>query len=637
MAAALRWSAALLSLLPCVAGAQLLTLTNDEYGENLIPIGYPIPQPIESLSAIDGFRSEAALRARLADLALTHADISEQRVGTSRDGRAITAWRLGTSSALTPEGSTKPAALISGTIHAREWASPEVVVGLIERFAERADDGGVYRYLLDHLRLVVVPVLNPDGFAHTQRHAARTLQTEFPSDPQPAQQSANPPEYRNYPRDGRLRRKNLRDVDADTCPAVNADCMNGVDLNRNHTPFFGSGNQNSPDSRSLLHRGPQAESEPETTALYAAADLAPRSRLRFYVDVHSYGRVLFGVDTGNVRRDRITRELAPLMSAQTGAANRYPYDATAPGVGIGSTDEHFGNLQQIPAYTLEIEPRSGGTEYGGFGYHHDGFILPASQIGRVRIELADALVAGLYRMSGPPALVAAEIRRVDTGALVWRARWRVDGGSRRLQLERGESLIANVDYRLWLGFDKPMRRRDANGNAVALVGQSVAIAPAIAFEGTDASGASFRSDLGTTAQGWRATGNGAPDGRLRYADDAYAMDFRLAENAPLVGARSARLRVEARDMSGLALDADPATVTDWSAGWFGYEDAQGRGDTDSGGPDLNLQIVGADTIPPSGGGGGSLGGAASILALLMTMLRSASARTMRHPSSNRSV
>src|SRR5690606_16589411 len=162
-----------------------LMLTEDQLGENLVPLGYPVPQPRNTPEPADGFRSYAALRARLAALEQGSVDFRSVQIGSSREQRSISAWILGDADDTTPAGRPESAALVNGTIHAREWASPEVVTGLIERFAERADDGGLYRYLLDHVNLIVVPVLNVDGFLHTQRTPALTLESEA-GDPVPA-------------------------------------------------------------------------------------------------------------------------------------------------------------------------------------------------------------------------------------------------------------------------------------------------------------------------------------------------------------------------------------------------------------------------------------------------------------------
>ena len=107
---------------------------------------------------------------------------------------------------------------------------------------------------------------------------------------------------------------------------------------------------------SLVYRGPSASSEPEILALQAAADLAPDDRLRFYTDVHSYSQVYFTPRTGNARRDEITRQLATAMRAVTGFKYRYSPDDVDDG-GIGTTADYFAYTYDIPAWTLETEPR----------------------------------------------------------------------------------------------------------------------------------------------------------------------------------------------------------------------------------------------------------------------------------------
>ena len=50
--------------------------------------------------------------------------------------------------------------------------------------------------------------------------------------------------------------------------------------------------------------------------------------------------------------------------------------------------------------TWEIEPgEDGGAEYGGFRNNgHDGFILPESEIRRVRENLAETMLVAAYHM-----------------------------------------------------------------------------------------------------------------------------------------------------------------------------------------------------------------------------------------------
>ncbi|MDP3859522.1 MAG: M14 family zinc carboxypeptidase [Stagnimonas sp.] len=596
--------------LPLVAAqAAELRFTQNTSAATSIALGYPVPLPVDSQTPVDGFRGYAALEARLQDLALGSDYLSRQSLGNSFRGRAIPIYLASDDDALTAEGFPEPAALLNGGIHAREWASPEVVTGIVERLSDKASTPGLERYLLENLKLLVIPVLNVDGFLQTQRYPDRSLQTEFAGDPQ----------NENYPRDGRMQRKNMRDKDELLCAADDPGCavrdgMAGVDLNRNNTPFRASSTQSSGNPASLVYHGTAAASEPEVQALQAAAALGPAARLRMYIDFHSFSRIYFGADTGNARRDALQRSLATAMRAVNG--NAYGYDPTPPGVGIGSTDEHFAYTHQIPAYTLEIEPGpNGSSQYGGFGYSHDGFVLPASEIARVRGELADATLLGLYRQAGPPSLRAVEIRERDSGTPVFEARWQQsDAGHRQLLVTTRAPLRAEVDYRLWLAFNKPMRARDGGGAVANYRGQSVALAPSIRVEGLDRAGASFSQTLSAPVTGWRSS-VGAVPAALHYGDDAYLTEFRLPTATPLAGARRINLRLDVADLSGQRLDADPASAVDWSGGaWSGYQGSDGSAG-DVGGEDRSLRLVddgsplfgaGADSGPSGGGGAPSL-------------------------------
>src|SRR5690606_8335464 len=106
-----------------------------------------------------------------------------------------------------------------------------------------------------------------------------------------------------------------------------------------------------------------------------------------------------------------------------------------------------------------------------------------------------------------------------------------------------------------------------------------------------------------------------PDGFLNYRDDAYAVEFTLPDDLPAT-ATAAVLVIDADDLAGQKLDADPASAVDWQGGtWSGYQETN---------PDCTLRVwvgaVGAaphtlecaaldDTPPPpppppaSGGGG----------------------------------
>ena len=588
-------------LLAGVASAEVITYTHvDTTCQRCLALGYPVPTPVASQSAVNGFREYASLLAGLQVRATAAAHLREQVIGQTVDGRDIHAFVIGDADTTMAEGLIpEPATLQNGGIHAREWASPEVVAGVIERIDDNAGDGGLHDYLIENLTAVLIPVLNVDGFLQTQRFPNRALESENAGDP-----TAQDPDY---PRDGRMRRKNL--LNADEQLEVNGDGMFGVDLNRNNPPRWAnrSGTRSSPNPRSIVHHGSGPASEPEIRTLQSAAALGPANRRRLYIDTHSFSRVYFAAYTGNGRRDRNQDRLGAVIDDV--GSQRYTYLPSGPGSEIGSTDEYFAYTFQVPSFTLEIEPGpNGASEYGGFGVSHDGFVLPDSEIARVRGELADAAVLAYYHQSGPPALLRAEITGPGAGT-VFRGDWSAASATRRdFTATRAAALQNDTSYRLLLQFSKPMRVRDAIGASVTnYPGQSVALAPSIRLTGRYADGSELDHDLGAGAEGWLGDANG----KRRYTDDAYEISFSVPASVPLQGLERLELTVTVQDFAGLSLDSLPDTVVDWvNGGWQGYENSSGLDGGDSGGADRSMRLIddGSPLRPGStgsGGGGGS--------------------------------
>ncbi len=548
-----------------------------------IGLGYPVPTPEDLALPFDGFRSYLSLFARHQDLQLTTPWVHGEVVGETNSEREIWAYRMGDADGLTVEGLPEPAMMTQGGIHAREWQSPEVVTGVMELLAESADDNHLYRYLLDNANVVLVPVLNVDGFMQTQRFPE---QSYLGSD-------ANSPE--GAPRDGRMRRKNMLSVDE--VFTTSQDHLQGVDLNRNNPPWWATNPQRSSSSvNSLVHHGVGAHSEPETQAMVAASTLGPQDRLRMYTDVHSFSQVYFSSYTENARRNAIQDQLlADLRSHYEGfPANKTYFDVrdNDPSGGIGATDEYFAHTFQIPSWTLEIEPSGGshpnlpgcGADYGGFAENcHDGFVLPESEIRRVREELAQNFAIGYYHQAGPPSLIQARVIDQATGAVVLDYEWDViNEGQRELAKNVFQPLQSERDYSLWLAFDKPMRWRDDNANVVPLPGQpSSQVNVAIEHNGPNGALSS-----GSGAAIWQAAKDSVT-GYRRYQDDALLRPLRFAASE-ISAATQATLSVTTQDLVGQSLDADPSSPVDWVDGhWVGYQGTDGS-DGDAGGTDQSI-------------------------------------------------
>ena len=598
----------LLALAVCVGSgvgqARQLEYTESGTASDEFALGYPVPIPVASSAPVDGFRTYASLDAQLQGLAVANPNILARVIGQTLEGRDIIGYQLSDAdNRVIANDSNEAAILFNGGIHAREWASPEVTAAVIERLHAETGQGGVADYLLDNVNLLVIPVLNVDGFVHTQRTPARVLESTFTQE--------DPPN--RWPRDGRMRRKNKAGVDDDL--ATESDGLFGIDLNRNSNPFWARSSGSSGAPQSIVYHGTAAASEPEIQALQAAAALGPESALSFYVDIHSFSRVLFGSNTGNARRDAVASRLAANIGAVGGG---YGYDPTPANVGIGTTEEYFSYTYQIPAYTLEIEPGpNGGRDYGGNGVSHDGFILPDSEIARVRDALSAALLLGAYVQSAPPRIVSLQLE-LETGGAVFSGVWQASATGRSLQASRNAALQAGQRYVVEVQFDRPMRVRDTAGNVVQYRGQSAALTPTLRLQGLDAMGSAFDLPIVPVTASWQQSGN-------RYADDTWVAVFDAPNASVLTAPQRLALAVDAQDLSARRLDANPATVAAWrNGGWQGLEDGNGA-QRDRGGPDRTMRLVddggplfagGAGNSVSSGGSSGALGFPA-LLALMV--------------------
>jgi hypothetical protein len=568
-----------------VAGASAQTLVDWTEAPGPLGLGYPVPIPVDTPLPFDGFRTYAGLHARHQELELDNDWIVSEVVGQTRKGRDIRLYRLGDSTNLDVEGRIRPVIFINGGIHAREWQSPEVTTGLMELLAQGHDDGHWLTYLIENVSFFVIPVLNIDGFLQTQRY------------PRSNWIGADPTNAQFWPRDGRMRRKNLFNADEDL--GSTGDHLFGVDLNRNNGPFW-PGPPTNRDPRNLLYSGIDETSESETQALKAAADRVPAGALRFYADMHSFGRVMFSVNTGNARRSRNQSNvlrMARLHHSALPGAKLYSEVLEAPGLGIGTTSEYFAYRFQVPSITWELEPGAGGTEYGGFGTNgHDGFILPESQVRRVRENMAQSIVAVGYHMAGPPHLMRVQVVAASGSDLIIDQQWRLEGQDARvLQHRQLRGLEPGREYAIQATFNKPMRWRDADGAIVPFPGQpaqnlDVVVGLTLAQQelALETSPIEWLRDPPTRGQA----------GRSRYRDDAFKMRFSIVDSIAnrvllqqaLDAGSGMILTVSVRDMTGRLLDADPSTATGFaSGGWSGYETASGQAG-DVGGTDTSQSL-----------------------------------------------
>jgi len=264
----------------------------------------------------------AHLRA-LADLAPDR--VSSQVIGSSLEARPIWALRIGAR-----DDAGTVAMLIDGTQHAREWIATAVTTCVADRLVRDYDRDPAIHAFVDHTRLWVIPVVNPDGYQHT-----------WSTD--------------------RYWRKNRRD-------------RSGVDLNRNYAVGFG-GPGSSGNKRAETYRGAYAFSEPESSAL---RDLVRGERIALHIDFHAYGQLVLypWSHTGAPTKDRDRfAAVGDRMTSAMVAAHRTPYRLSSAiefYAAAGSLMDWAYGEAGVLSYAIELRPHWPGGAIG--------FVLPPEQI-----------------------------------------------------------------------------------------------------------------------------------------------------------------------------------------------------------------------------------------------------------------
>lgn len=240
-------------------------------------------------------------------------------IGKTVEGRDIWALECGCQSV------TCPAIYLQAGIHAREFISSASVMGALEHIM--TTDAVA---LTNHLTLLVVPLLNVDGYDYA------------------------------WTKD-RMWRKNRRVNQKSKCF--------GVDLNRNFDAHFGmtTDGASSPNPCSETHNGHRAFSEPETTAVRDYIT-GTAQRIVAAIDFHSYSQLILSpygwchfsttCDPPNEQRLwQVGETMKNVMQANYTNEHSSELYLTS-----GSTDDWLYAGAHIPlAYTIELPDRG---QYG---------------------------------------------------------------------------------------------------------------------------------------------------------------------------------------------------------------------------------------------------------------------------------
>jgi hypothetical protein len=267
----------------------------------------------------------------------------------SLEGREIVGVEISDNVSSTTDG--KPTFLMMGLHHAREWPagehSLEFAVDLVN--GHRSGDARITD-LLKRTRVLVAPVVNPDGFEQSRKWGDLVDIREI-DDGGTVTILGNP--------GNAYKRKNCRVVDGQSTPPGACEISSpggygaGVDLNRNYGGLWGGpgASELSPDP---TYRGGGPFSEPETQAV---RELISQRHVTTLITNHTFSNLVLRppgiMEAGETVDEAAMKELGARMAAQNGYRNIHGwelYDTT------GTTEDWSYNATGGFGYTFEIGP-----------------------------------------------------------------------------------------------------------------------------------------------------------------------------------------------------------------------------------------------------------------------------------------
>ncbi|WP_206051666.1 M14 family zinc carboxypeptidase [Nocardioides ferulae] len=320
-----------------------------------------------------GYRTLADYESDMAELAERHRRIVRTFTlpRPSLDGRAIHAVEIGRGVRRGLTG--QPTFVLLGVHHAREWPSGELAMEFAIDLADNYGRDPRITRLLRRARVVVVPVVNVDGF-HLSRTDGEFLDLRALNDYDPLDGSLSVLATVGQA----YKRKNCRIVDGQdtsdgSCVLTlnsNGGFGSGVDLNRNYGGFWGGPGAAgpTPDAGEVgagildpTYRGAAPFSEPETQNV---RDLIASRQVTMMISNHTFSNLILrpngvnpatlgpdGKPVGDAPDESALKRLGAKMAAQNGYANIHGwqlYDTT------GTTEDWSYNATGGFGYTFEI-------------------------------------------------------------------------------------------------------------------------------------------------------------------------------------------------------------------------------------------------------------------------------------------
>jgi Zinc carboxypeptidase len=239
----------------------------------------------------------------------------------------------------------KPVYVVMGLHHAREWPSSEATIEFGFDLINGYGSNSRFTNLLDKARVVIIPVVNPDGFVETRRYDDSALNAPSTATLGPAILAGGAFSYR---------RKNCKDTIHNQQSAP-CELKNGVDPNRNYgAQWGGPGTSNDPHDQTFRGLGPFSEPETESVRQYLSV-LQPT----MVVTNHTFTGLILrppGTQFDPPTPDEAAmKSLGDAMAAETDYISQRGYELydTA-----GTTDDWVYSALGAYVYTPEIGKRN---------------------------------------------------------------------------------------------------------------------------------------------------------------------------------------------------------------------------------------------------------------------------------------
>lgn len=329
-----------------------------EAASDAVPVAQPGPDRTE-------YRRLADYNAEMQELADKNKNIVElfEMPRASLEGRTI--YGLEIAADVKDKADGRPIFYLDAVHHAREWPAAEFTMIYAHYLVEGYGKNPRITSLLKRARVIVVPVVNADGFdfsreSVTSAHPTLASNTDLLSSPQG---------WEGY------WRKNRRSLTGVTVPAAqrNPDAY-GVDPNRNYSYLWGD-TQGGSSSNQLdeTYRGTAPFSEPEVANV---RDIVLNRNVTGIITNHTYQSSVLRAGGGDAPEDEILfaigQKMADVLGYQNNGTVGYPT--------TGTTDDWAYAVMGAIGYTIEHGTQGFHPPYGDFVATHNPKVSEAFTI-----------------------------------------------------------------------------------------------------------------------------------------------------------------------------------------------------------------------------------------------------------------